>query len=59
MYTHTSLWRIAGRDPLRRLHLGMQGNIWQGSAREEREAGVREEEDNKSQLRLERGGTRD
>lgn len=54
--THTFLWRIAGSDagsdaPRRRLY----GHFWQDSAREEREVGVREEEDNKSQLRLERG----
>lgn len=60
MYKHTFLRRIAGSDagwtPSPLLHLGLQGNIWQDSGREERDEGVREEEDNKSQLRLERGG---
>lgn len=37
--------------------LGAPQKHLQHSAREEREAGVREEEDNKSQLRLERGST--
>lgn len=43
--THTFLWWTAGSGcggaPSWRLH----GNIWQDSAREEREVGVREEED--------------
>lgn len=53
--TPTSVWWAAGSSgaPL----WGLHRNIRQHSAREEREAGVREEEDNKSQLRLERGST--
>lgn len=53
----TSLRGTAGGGaigaPSRRLH----GDLRQTSAREEREVGVREE-DNTSQLRLERGGAR-
>lgn len=53
----TSPRGIAGGDgigaPSRRLH----GDLRQDSAREEREVGVREE-DNTSQLRLEWGGAR-
>lgn len=52
----TFLWEAAGGAPPRRLHLRLQGNLRQVSEREEREVGVREEEDNKSQLCLKRGG---
>lgn len=49
-HTATFRWRVAGSDagsaPSWWFHLRLQGNIWQDSGREEREAGVREEEDN-------------
>lgn len=63
-HTHTFLWWDAGSDtrgpPPWRLYLGLWSNNrdWEDSGREEREVGVREEEDNRSQLRLERGDPR-
>lgn len=49
-HTPTFWWWIAGSDaggtPSWRLQLRLLGNIWQDSGREEREVGVREEEDN-------------
>lgn len=54
-HTHTFLWWIVSSAPFWWFHLWLQGNFWQDPGREEREVGVREEEDNKSQLRLARG----